>query len=120
MIRAGSGVVTGKRADEAALDATLQAMAASGVEHPDFALVFTTGDAYPLAHELLHAVRRVTGARAVIGASAAGVPTEGGEVEQVPAVGNGEFAPVGPTNFFHTYTGALVVFPEPADPAGPA
>ena len=27
--------------------------------------------------------------------------------------GNGEFAPVGPTSFFHTYTGVLVLFPEP-------
>jgi small ligand-binding sensory domain FIST len=25
--------------------------------------------------------------------------------------GNGELAPVGPRNFFHTYTGVLVVFP---------
>jgi small ligand-binding sensory domain FIST len=26
--------------------------------------------------------------------------------------GNGEFAPIGRRNFFHNYTGALVVFPE--------
>jgi len=36
--------------------------------------------------------------------------------------GNGEFAPVGARNHFHTYTGVLVVYPEPAaasDPVGP-
>ena len=86
MLRAGSGIATGKRADDAALDAALQAMAASGLEHADFALVFTTGDAYPAAHALLHAVRRASGARMVMGASGAGVLTERGEVEQVPGV----------------------------------
>ncbi|MGH7318529.1 MAG: FIST signal transduction protein [Candidatus Rokuibacteriota bacterium] len=86
MIAAGSGLSTGKRADEAALDAALQAMAASGADHADVAVVFTTGDAYPQGHALLHAVRRVTGARTVLGCSGAGVLTERGEVEGVPAV----------------------------------
>src|SRR5262245_39601241 len=86
MLRAGSGLATGQRADEAALDAALQAMAASGLAHGDVALVFTSGEAYPAAHHVLHGVRRVTGARAVVGAGGAGVLTERAEVEQVPAV----------------------------------
>ncbi len=86
MIAAGSGLSTGKRADETALDAALQAMAASGADHADVAVVFTTGAAYPQGHALLHAVRRVTGATTVLGCSGAGVLTERGEVEGVPAV----------------------------------
>ena len=78
--------MTGKRADEAALDAAREAMAASGATEADLALVFTTGEAYPHGHALLRAVRRVTGARIVLGVSAAGVITEKGEVEAVPAV----------------------------------
>jgi hypothetical protein len=70
VVAAGTGLVTGKRADLAARDAARQAMAASGLERADLALVFTTGDAYPHAHALLRAVRGVTGARAVLGASA--------------------------------------------------
>jgi len=35
-----------------------------------------------------------------------------GEFPLVGFFGNGEFAPVGRRNFFHNYTGALVVFPE--------
>ncbi len=86
MIAAGSGLVAGKRADEAALDAALEAMAASGADRADVALVFVTGDAFSVAHEVLHVVRRVTGAPAVIGASGAGVLTERGEIEESPAV----------------------------------
>jgi small ligand-binding sensory domain FIST len=86
MIAAGSGLSTGKRADEAGLDAALQAMAASGADHADVALVFTTGDAFRHGHALLHAVRRVTGARAVLGCSGSGVLTERGEVEGERAV----------------------------------
>jgi small ligand-binding sensory domain FIST len=35
-----------------------------------------------------------------------------GEFPLVGFFGNGEFAPIGRRNFFHNYTGALVVFPE--------
>ncbi len=35
-----------------------------------------------------------------------------GKFPLVGFFGNGEFAPIGRRNFFHTYTGALVVFPE--------
>ena len=35
-----------------------------------------------------------------------------GEFPLVGFFGNGEFAPIGRQNFFHNYTGALVVFPE--------
>ena len=170
MLAAGSGLAVGGTPDDAALEASLDALAASGAEHADLALVFVSSDAGPRAHELLHAVRRTTGARVVLGCSGAGVLTERREVEQGPAVavlvarderlvvtpfllaaqgparggevaqrigptvadggcllvlpdglglrpralldGNGEFAPVGRRNFFHNYTGALVVFPE--------
>ena len=81
MIAAGTGLVTGRTADDAALDASLEALAQSGTDHADLALVFVTGDTYPRAHELLHAVRRVTGARVVLGCSGAGILTGRREVE---------------------------------------
>jgi small ligand-binding sensory domain FIST len=86
MMHAGTGIATGQPPDEAALDAAMQAMTAAGLERAEAAIVFTTGEAEPAAHALLHAVRRVTGARTVVGASGTGVLTERGEVEQVPAV----------------------------------
>src|SRR5206468_1396431 len=35
-----------------------------------------------------------------------------GEFPLVGFFGNGEFAPIGRRNFFHNYTGALVIFPQ--------
>jgi small ligand-binding sensory domain FIST len=35
-----------------------------------------------------------------------------GDFPLIGFFGNGEFAPIGRRNFFHNYTGALVVFPE--------
>ncbi|HZO42684.1 MAG TPA: FIST C-terminal domain-containing protein, partial [Methylomirabilota bacterium] len=35
-----------------------------------------------------------------------------GEFPLAGFFGNGEFAPIGRRNFFHNYTGALVIFPE--------
>jgi small ligand-binding sensory domain FIST len=86
MIAAGSGLTVGKTADSAALEASLEALERSGAAHADLALVFVTGDAHPRAHELLHAVRRVTGARAVLGCSGAGILTDSREVEDQSAV----------------------------------
>ncbi len=86
MINAGSGIARGP-AENAALEASLQAMERAGSDAADLALVFVTGDdALPRCHQALHAVRRVTGARAVLGCSGAGVLTERGEVEGEPAV----------------------------------
>ena len=81
MIAAGSGLAIGKSPDAAALDAALQALGRSEADHADLAIVFTTGSAYPRGHQLLHAIRRVTGARAVIGCSGAGILTERKEFE---------------------------------------
>ena len=86
MIAAGSSLATNARADEAAITASIEAMAASGAESAEWALIFTSADAQPLAHEALHAVRRVTGAKTVVGCSGTGVLTERGEAEGVPAV----------------------------------
>jgi small ligand-binding sensory domain FIST len=86
MIAAGSGLTVGKAAEGAALEASLEALERSGADHADLALVFVTGDAHPRAHELLHAVRRVTGARAVLGCSGAGILTDSREVEDESAV----------------------------------
>ena len=86
MIAAGTGLAVGGTADNAALEASLQALEGSGTDHADLVLVFATGDVYPRAHEALHAVRRVTGARAVLGCSGAGVLTERREVEGETAV----------------------------------
>jgi len=42
-----------------------------------------------------------------------------GEFPFIGFFGNGEFAPIGRRNFFHNYTGALVLFPgEPGESAG--
>jgi small ligand-binding sensory domain FIST len=85
VIAAGSGLAVGAPAD-AALEASLAAMAASGAEHADVVFVFAAGETLSAAHEMLHAVRRVTGARVVVGASGAGVLRERREVEGETAV----------------------------------
>jgi small ligand-binding sensory domain FIST len=86
VIAAGSGLAVGAAPADAALEASLDAMASSGADHADLVLVFTSGDAYAAAHEMLHAVRRVTGARVVVGASGAGVLSDRREVEGETAV----------------------------------
>jgi small ligand-binding sensory domain FIST len=83
---AGTGLVTGKRADEAATEAARTSIARSGLAGADLALVFVTADTYPHVGEVLERVRRVTGARHVLGCSGAGVLTESGEAEAGPAV----------------------------------
>src|SRR5213594_3958767 len=83
MIAAGTGLVVAGTVDNAALEASLQAIERSGT---DLALVFVTGDAYARAHEALHAVRRVTGAPVVLGCSGTGILTERREVEEELAV----------------------------------
>lgn len=86
MIVAGSGLAAGRSLENAALDASLRALSRSGQDHADLAVVFVTGDAYASAARILHIVRRVTGARALIGCSGAGVLTDHGEVEGASAV----------------------------------
>ncbi len=86
VVAAGSGLAVGLPPADAALEASLVALAGAGTDHADLALVFVTAEAYPDAHALLHAVRRVTGARVVVGCSGAGVLTERREVEGEPAV----------------------------------
>ena len=86
MIAAGSGLALAASSPDAAIEASLAALATAGRDHADLAIVFASGDTAPAAHALLHAVRRVTGARVVVGASGAGVLTERCEVEREPAV----------------------------------
>jgi small ligand-binding sensory domain FIST len=86
MIAAGTGIAVGGAADNAALEASLEALERSGADRADLALVFVTGDAHTRAHEALHAVRRVTGAPVVLGCSGTGVLTERREVEDDLAV----------------------------------
>jgi small ligand-binding sensory domain FIST len=81
VIRAGSGFAQHRDPVEAGLEAALMAQEGVGLDHADACVVFATGDAYPGAHGMLHAVRRATGARAVVGCSGAGVLTERGEYE---------------------------------------
>src|SRR6185503_9507581 len=75
---------------EAALEASLTAMERLGADRADLAVVFGSPSAFPAGHELLHAVRRVTGAPAVVGASGVGVLTDRMEVESVEAPGAAE------------------------------
>jgi len=84
VIAAGTGLATGSTADDAALEAALAALDRSGTDRADLALVFATGEAYPRAHELLHSVRRVTGAPVVLGCSGGGILTNRREVEDEP------------------------------------
>src|SRR4030095_7496557 len=84
VIAAGTGLATGSTADDAALEASLAALERSGTDRADLALVFATGEAYPRAHELLHSVRRVTGAPIVLGCSGGGILTDRREVEDEP------------------------------------
>jgi small ligand-binding sensory domain FIST len=86
MIAAGTGIAVGGAADNAALEASLEALERSGTDCADLALVFVTGDAHTRAHEALHAVRRVTGAPVVMGCSGTGILTERREVEDDLAV----------------------------------
>jgi small ligand-binding sensory domain FIST len=86
VIAAGSGLAVGRSPEDAALEASLRALSRSGHDHADLALVFVAGDAYASAPRMLHAIRRVTGARAVVGCSGAGVLTEEREVEGEAAV----------------------------------
>ncbi|OLC13975.1 MAG: hypothetical protein AUH29_11410 [Candidatus Rokubacteria bacterium 13_1_40CM_69_27] len=83
---AGSGLAVGGSPADAALDASLEALARAGTDHADLVLVFATGDTHAAAHEMLHAVRRVTGARIVVGCSGSGVLTERREIEGESAV----------------------------------
>src|SRR5256885_5671680 len=86
MIAAGTGLAAGGTIDDAALEASLQALERSGTDRAGLALVFGTGDAHTRAHEALRAVRRVTGARVVLGCSGTGILTERREVEDDLAV----------------------------------
>jgi small ligand-binding sensory domain FIST len=86
MLHAGSGLSTKPSTEEAAAEAARQALAASGGDRADLVLAFATGVPDLPAADLLRTVRRITGARTVVGATGAGVLTERGEVEQVPAV----------------------------------
>ena len=89
MIAAGTGLAVAGKVDnavaEAALEASLAAIERSGTDHADLALVFAN-DAYADAPDALHAIRRVTGARVVIGCSGTGILTERREVEDEAAI----------------------------------
>jgi small ligand-binding sensory domain FIST len=84
---AGSGLSVSRDPVEATLEACLTAMDRSGADRADLAVVFTTSPAFGAVHEMLHAVRRVTGAPAVVGASGVGVLSDRMEVESVEAGG---------------------------------
>ncbi len=81
MGKAGSGIAASPGLATAVLDAATAAMERSGLGHGQLALVFVSGDAQEAAHEILRVVRRVTGARTVVGCSGVGVLTEQREIE---------------------------------------
>jgi small ligand-binding sensory domain FIST len=86
MIAAGSGLVTGRPPADAALEASLEALERSGATRADLALVYVSAAGDIQAEGVLHAVRRVTGARTVVGCTGAGVLVERREAEEAPAV----------------------------------
>ena len=81
MGQAGTGIAASPNVATAVLDAATAAMERGGLDHGDIALVFVSGEAREASHEILHVVRRVTGARAVVGCSGIGVLTEQQEIE---------------------------------------
>lgn len=81
MGQAGSGIAVSANLAAAALDAATAAMERGGLERGYVALVFLSGHARDAAHEILHVVRRVSGARTVVGCSGVGVLTEQRELE---------------------------------------
>src|SRR5262249_4852066 len=83
--KAGSGIAAAPRLETAVLDAATLAMERRGLGHGDIAMVFLSGGSPAAAHETLHAVRRVTGARTVVGCSGVGVLTEERELEGASA-----------------------------------
>jgi small ligand-binding sensory domain FIST len=83
---AGSALVTGRAPADAALEASLEALERSGSTRADLALVFVSATGDIQAEAALHAVRRVTGARAVVGCTGAGVLVDRREAEEAPAV----------------------------------
>ncbi len=87
------------------LATTLEAIAAAlGGRRPAFGLYFNcAGRGRGLYGAPDHDVRMI---RARLGA-----------FPLVGFFGNGEFAPLGPRNFFHTYTGVLVLFPQTGEAA---
>ena len=82
MMRAGSGLARHRDPVEAGLEAGLMARERLGDEAADVCLVFAAAMGPEGAHGVLHAVRRATGARGVVGCSGAGVLTEQGECEE--------------------------------------
>ena len=86
MNAAGAGLSVLPSAADAALEASLAALSHAGCDHADLAFVFVSGEAYAESHALLHAVRPVTGARAVLGCSGAGVLANDKEIEGETAV----------------------------------
>ena len=89
MIRAGTGFGLSRDPVDAGLDAALLAQERSGADYADLCIVFATPAAHAQAPQMLNAIHRATGARAVVGVSGAGVLTERGEHE---AAGGGETA----------------------------
>lgn len=86
MIASGSGLSAKGSPEDAAHEACLQALSQSGRNHTDLALVFLSANVEPATTRVLQVIRRVTGARAVVGCSGAGVLTDRGEVEGDSAV----------------------------------
>lgn len=83
---AGSGLISGRPAADAAIEASRQALGAAGSDRADLALVFVTGEIHRDTQQVLHAVRRITGARVIVGCSGSGVLDERREVEGESAV----------------------------------
>jgi small ligand-binding sensory domain FIST len=78
---AGSGLGVAGGPGAAAREAATRAMAQSGLERVDLALVFVTGQAQAEGPTVLAEVQQVTGAREVAGCGGTGVLTEHAEVE---------------------------------------
>jgi small ligand-binding sensory domain FIST len=86
MMQAGSGLAAGEAPADAALTASLEALSGARLDRADLAFVFVSADGDAQPEAVLHAVRRVTGARVVVGCSGVGVLTEQREAEEAPAV----------------------------------
>jgi small ligand-binding sensory domain FIST len=86
MIKAGVGHSINESGEEAAKEATLQAMERGGLTKADWAIVFCTFTHRKSYKEILKSVSKITQTANIAGCSAIGVLTNFGEVEGSPGV----------------------------------
>ncbi|MCM8775613.1 MAG: FIST C-terminal domain-containing protein [Candidatus Omnitrophica bacterium] len=86
MISIGTGYSDRENADAAAEVVSRQAMEESGTEKVSFAVLFATADHRDHYWRIIKKIRKMTGAKCLVGASAFGVITGNTEIERRPGI----------------------------------